>query len=49
MQRDFDSSLLFNALYLSISDILLTHTHRTWCSKFSKSFIRARGQPRKLQ
>ena len=27
MQRDFDSSLLFNALYLSISDILLTHTH----------------------
>ena len=25
MQRDFDSSLLFNALYLSISDILLTH------------------------
>ena len=27
MQRDFDSSLLFNALYLSISDILLTRLH----------------------
>ena len=52
MQRDFDSSLLFNALYLSISDILLTHTHthRTWCSKyFLNLYIRARGQPRKLQ
>ena len=43
MQRDFDSSLLFNALYLSISD-------RTWCSKyFLNLYIRARGQPRKLQ
>ena len=50
MQRDFDSSLLFNALYLSISDILLTHTHththRTWCSKYFLIFAYAREDSR---
>ena len=50
MQRDFDSSLLFNALYLSISDILLTHTHiAPGVVNFLNLCIRARGQPRKLQ
>ena len=48
MQRDFDSSLLFNALYLSISDILLTHTHthRTWCSKYFLNLSYAREDSR---
>ena len=44
MQKNTDSLASFNALYLHISEKVLTHTHthRTWCRHLHSFTLRAR-------